>query len=256
MRENVPASVDSFVWLALYLSERPLIEPGGPVWWTRRWQPVPQNYQAMRAVLRRANASLGANWSLHDFRRRADAGRSRVHVGRRADRVAPCQRDDDSDLHSAAPGRSDRQGLGAPRPAEDRRGDDRTRLRRRGGSGTVRAADLSAEDTRSPARRQAATGLQSLTADELWGVVAEHHRALTCKQHQPIVRGTQAVLGVLARYPGQTWEQRWLASGYGAAPRTWFEHDAFPHYDHLPSSASSRRRTERGSARSPRWKTA
>ena len=73
MRETVPASVDSFVWLALYLSEQPPIEPGGPVWWTRRSQPAPLNYHAMRAVLRRANASLGANWSLHDFRHTAAA---------------------------------------------------------------------------------------------------------------------------------------------------------------------------------------
>jgi len=70
--------------------------------------------------------------------------------------------------------------------------------------------------------------LHAPTADELCGVVAEHHRALTLKQRQPIVRGTQAVPGVLARYPGQTREQRWLASGYDNAPRTWFEHDALP----------------------------
>ncbi|WP_245843426.1 tyrosine-type recombinase/integrase [Mycolicibacterium vulneris] len=70
-RDTVPASVDSFVWLALYLSEQPPMEPGGPVWWTRRGNPVPLNYHAMRAVLRRANDSLGTNWSLHDFRHTA-----------------------------------------------------------------------------------------------------------------------------------------------------------------------------------------
>jgi integrase len=68
MRETVPASVDSFVWLALYLAEQPPIGPGGPVWWTRRSHPAPLNYHAMRAILRRANASLGANWPLHDVR--------------------------------------------------------------------------------------------------------------------------------------------------------------------------------------------
>ena len=70
-RETVPASVDSFVWLALYLAEQPPMSPGGPVWWTRRSKPVPLSYHAMRAVLRRANASLGTNWSLHDFRHTA-----------------------------------------------------------------------------------------------------------------------------------------------------------------------------------------
>jgi integrase len=72
-RETVPASVDAFVWLALYLAEQPPMSPGGPVWWTRRSSPAPLNYHAMRAVLRRANASLGSNWSLHDFRHTAAA---------------------------------------------------------------------------------------------------------------------------------------------------------------------------------------
>ncbi len=73
-RETVPASVDSFVWLALYLADQqPPMSPGGPVWWTRRSSPSPLNYHAMRAVLRRANASLGTNWSLHDFRHTAAA---------------------------------------------------------------------------------------------------------------------------------------------------------------------------------------
>lgn len=72
-RETVPASVDSFVWLALYLTEQPPMSPSGPVWWTRRSKPAPLNYHAMRAVLRRANASLGTNWTLHDFRHTAAA---------------------------------------------------------------------------------------------------------------------------------------------------------------------------------------
>jgi integrase len=73
LRETVPASVDSFVWLALYLSEQPPMEPGGSVWWTARGTPRPLNYHAMRAVLQRANASLGTNWTLHDFRHTAAA---------------------------------------------------------------------------------------------------------------------------------------------------------------------------------------
>jgi integrase len=49
-REAIPASVDSFVWLALYLAEQrpPLIE-GGPVWWTRQGRPRPLTYHAARA---------------------------------------------------------------------------------------------------------------------------------------------------------------------------------------------------------------
>ena len=40
-RETVPASVDSFLWLALYLREGPPMIEGGPVWWTRQGQPRP-----------------------------------------------------------------------------------------------------------------------------------------------------------------------------------------------------------------------
>ena len=43
VRETVPASVDSFVWLALYLAEQPPMQPGAPVWWTRRSRPAPLN---------------------------------------------------------------------------------------------------------------------------------------------------------------------------------------------------------------------
>jgi site-specific recombinase XerD len=71
-REQVPASVDSFAWLALYLAEdRPPLVEGGPVWWTRTQQPRPLTYHAARAVLQRANTVLGTNWTLHDLRHSA-----------------------------------------------------------------------------------------------------------------------------------------------------------------------------------------
>jgi site-specific recombinase XerD len=71
LREAIPASVDSFVWLALYLAESPPAAEGGPVWWTRQRSPRPLNYHAARAVLLRANSRLGTNWTLHDFRHTA-----------------------------------------------------------------------------------------------------------------------------------------------------------------------------------------
>lgn len=74
LREMIPASVDSFVWLALYLQEGNVpIESGGPVWWTRQGTPRPLTYHAARAVFQRANASLGTNWTLHDLRHTAAA---------------------------------------------------------------------------------------------------------------------------------------------------------------------------------------
>jgi site-specific recombinase XerD len=69
----VPASVDSFVWLALYMAEGPPAREHGPVWWTRQGVPRPLTYHGARAVLERANAALGSNWTLHDFRHTAAA---------------------------------------------------------------------------------------------------------------------------------------------------------------------------------------
>jgi site-specific recombinase XerD len=72
LRETIPASVDSFVWLALYLAEqRPPMTEGGLLWWTRHARPRPLTYHAARAMLQRANAALGTNWTLHDFRHTA-----------------------------------------------------------------------------------------------------------------------------------------------------------------------------------------
>ncbi len=69
----LPASPDAFVWLRLYQNSLPaeLLVSGRPVWWTLRkpWRPL--NYEAMRAVLRRANVLLGTNWTLHDLRHTA-----------------------------------------------------------------------------------------------------------------------------------------------------------------------------------------
>lgn len=72
--DEVPASADAFVWLALYLAELgspPAVE--GPVWWTRRAPRRPLTYHAARAVLSRANTLLGTDYSLHDLRHTAAA---------------------------------------------------------------------------------------------------------------------------------------------------------------------------------------
>ena len=72
--DEVPASADAFVWLALYLAERggpPAVE--GPVGGTRRSPRRPLTDHAARAVLGRANALLGTNYSLHDLRHTAAA---------------------------------------------------------------------------------------------------------------------------------------------------------------------------------------
>ncbi len=66
----LPAAADALVWLRLYQQTLPLDlkQADQPVWWTLRRPRRPLTYDAMRAVLRRANAELGTNWSLHDLR--------------------------------------------------------------------------------------------------------------------------------------------------------------------------------------------
>lgn len=67
----LPASPDAMVWLRLYLSEIGELDPNSIVWRTLRrrgGQHQVLNYDALRAMLRRANAFLGTNWSMHDLR--------------------------------------------------------------------------------------------------------------------------------------------------------------------------------------------
>lgn len=85
----LPVSPESIVWLRLYFNDIGPMVPNLPVWQTlyrRGGERQPLNYDALRAVLRRANAKLGTNWSMHDFRHTAakrmvrDPGLSLVDV--------------------------------------------------------------------------------------------------------------------------------------------------------------------------------
>jgi len=70
----LPASADAFVWLRLYQQQMGPLIPGGlgePLWWTLRRPARPLTYDAARMVFTRANAALGANWTLHDLRHSA-----------------------------------------------------------------------------------------------------------------------------------------------------------------------------------------
>ena len=72
--QQVPASPDAFVWLRLYQAEMDGLVPEGkdePLWWTLRRPFRALRYHAARAMFVRANASLGANWTLHDLRHSA-----------------------------------------------------------------------------------------------------------------------------------------------------------------------------------------
>lgn len=74
----LPASPEAFVWLRLYLAESGDMGVNEPVWWTLRrhdhgtgLRRQPFTYEALRAVFRRANVTLGTNWSMHDLRHTA-----------------------------------------------------------------------------------------------------------------------------------------------------------------------------------------
>jgi integrase len=72
--QQIPASPDAFVWLRLYQQRIRGLVPAGPddpVWWTLRSPFRQLTYHAARAMFTRANAELGANWTLHDLRHAA-----------------------------------------------------------------------------------------------------------------------------------------------------------------------------------------
>jgi integrase len=72
--QQLPASPDAFVWLRLYQAQiHGLIRLGRdePLWWTLRRPFRALTYDAARAMFTRANAALGANWTLHDLRHTA-----------------------------------------------------------------------------------------------------------------------------------------------------------------------------------------
>jgi hypothetical protein len=72
--QRLPASTDAFVWLRLYQQEMRELVPQGPdeaLWWTLRRPFRPLTYDATRMVFNKANAALGANWTLHDLRHSA-----------------------------------------------------------------------------------------------------------------------------------------------------------------------------------------
>lgn len=74
-RQVVPASAGAFLWLRLYQESLPaeMTESGQPVWWTLRRPLRPLNYDAARALLRRAEVVMGSRVKLHDLRHTAAA---------------------------------------------------------------------------------------------------------------------------------------------------------------------------------------
>ena len=80
-RQQLPASADAFVWQRLYQQE--LLRLGvsrgrtQPAWWTLRRPHRPLTYHAAHRMFERVNATLGADWTLHDLRHSAAARMAR-----------------------------------------------------------------------------------------------------------------------------------------------------------------------------------
>ena len=79
--QQLPASSDAFVWHRLYQQELlRLGVPRGrrqPAWWTLRRPYRPLTYHGAHRMFERVNASLGADWTLHDLRHSAAARMAR-----------------------------------------------------------------------------------------------------------------------------------------------------------------------------------
>jgi site-specific recombinase XerD len=72
--QQLPASPDAFVWLRLFQAQLHGLVPVGrdqPLWWTLRRPFRRLTYDAARVMFTRANAVLGADWTLHDLRHTA-----------------------------------------------------------------------------------------------------------------------------------------------------------------------------------------
>jgi integrase len=68
---QVPASPDAFVHLRIYQQAMRGLVPAGrtqPLWWTLRRPYRGLTYHAAHRMFERVNASLGADWTLHDLR--------------------------------------------------------------------------------------------------------------------------------------------------------------------------------------------
>jgi site-specific recombinase XerD len=72
--QQLPASPDAFVWLALYQTEIRGLVPmkrRQPLWWTLRPPYRPLAYHGAHRMFERANRTLGSAWTLHDLRHTA-----------------------------------------------------------------------------------------------------------------------------------------------------------------------------------------
>jgi integrase len=72
--QELPASLDAFVWLRLYQVEMGDLIPSGrrqPLWWTLRRPVHPLSYHGVHRMFERANVAAGSEATLHSLRHTA-----------------------------------------------------------------------------------------------------------------------------------------------------------------------------------------
>ena len=246
LREPIPASPQVLVVLAAYTDAMGMPTPHEPVFRTRRGPDKPLTYWAMRRVIQRTNGRLGTNWSLHDLRHTAaermanDPNLTLAEVRailRHADPATTGRY-----LHARVEDLFD-----APRPTTtgpasspaSRRATTRTTSRRCSVAGiqtfTARnrrtdyngdepfvpapvtrfaGAELKAAPAPLPSTPPGPFGdLSRAPASEILRIV---ERTATGRPNPGRRRkAVRRTFSLLEEMPGDTWQERWLASGFG-----------------------------------------
>jgi integrase len=252
--QELPASTDAFVWLRLYQLELDGVIPRGrrqPLWWTLRRPHRPLSYHAAHRMFERV-AARGLP---------GDAARAAAHGGlpdgrgsgaadRRAARAGPRRAFD----HPAVPDAPHRgrgpPGAGPPRRADPPAGGAGAGawLPARDPGGPVREPDVVTAGLPASTARPRRWGRRVRTTDDL----GSSHACRVCRppatdwpatsqdaaqvlkrltrapfalddagSQQQRRRGLVLLLEWLSEQPGDSWQDRWLASGADAAGARW-----------------------------------
>ena len=252
--QELPASTDAFVWLRLYQVEMEGLIPKGrrqPLWWTLRRPVRPLTYHAVHRMFERAGeagreqrhvALAAAHRGLPDGRGPG------APADRRADCPGACASDDHADLPHAPQGRGD-----PPGPGPSCRADPAGRRAGPAGAGAglparddgraVRGPHVMTGDTscsRGSQHARPRPGASRPGQRSRRGRPRQDWPATRQDREEAFERLTSGIfvldndasqerrrralkwfLDWLSDQPGETWQQRWMASGADAAGGNW-----------------------------------
>ena len=248
--QELPASTDAFVWLRLYQVEMEELIPEGrrqPLWWALRRPARPLTYHAVHRMFERVNERAGTTATLHSLRHTAayrmaedpalpltDVQLVLGHAQLTTTQIYLTPRKEDVIRrvlahHAEQTRQAAAAGAACSRPRLPARGAGRpvrergimTRVQEQDAPGSPAPLALAGMRARFPAR--------AVTAD--WPATTagreETLRRLTCAPFTSDSAGTQkeralglaSLLDWLEDQPGDSWQDRWLASGADSAGR-------------------------------------